>query len=1176
MRNGLKRVLSFMLVVFMLVPLFGILPAFASTVDEQEAGGAVYDPTTPEKTGGKSFNADNPLTVENALSVLPYTIEAEVQLSTGITDRGGVIFGNYMSSSVLGVSVEAYYSGQIRLYSVGVKGKITDVVFDKIDIRGNDYVKVSIAIDENNQTATCYVSGASKAQKQEKPFSYSTFKTDDVCMVPTNPYRIGGDYRPSNDKYFRGKIKSVSVYGDTRTEDEIKAGTNLSDEALLLAYDLEVNYKNLSKLEGYDLVSNESRPWEEDGALSFSSANTYEMAKPFENQIYTYEAMVWIPTSVSNDIRVGAVCGNYSSSINSTVFEFVKGAAPRLYFQAPNGARYDFTFNNVDARANEWTFVTVVLDTTLNEARCYINGDLKQTIKKDSIIVPDETYETVYHLGNDTRGASGYPFQGGLKSLALYSEVRTEDEIKADMLELNKDADGVVAMYEFTEDTGRSDISGNGYHIYYNGETRLEDEGSEEGGEVIVPAVEGLEFTSSTIAAIQKKFPINSKTLTLEASVLLPTTHASRGGIILGNYKGGNNHYFSFEIHNNGNPRISITKPNDLNNRYEFVFNKVDVRGESGAHVAITLNQETGEAVCYLNGEEKQTITLGEITIPNGVNNQRMVLGNDLRTSDIQNFKGTIGSVAVYTDIRTESEIKADAAGINPENDNLEIYYNLKGATIGQDIEDLSGNGYTVKFGTRVDAEVGSWLTEKEEVKDYLYSFAVVGDTQIIANRYGSQFGKIYDWILDNKDSKKIGYVFGLGDITDGNSSSEWALASTHILNRLSGVIPYSVVRGNHDGKTQFNSVFANEIYMSQFDGFYEENSVLNTYRYFEIEGTKYLMITLDYGASDDVLNWAGDIIKANKDRKVIITTHAYLYRDGTTLDQGDVCPPATSGGYNNGDHMWDKLIAKYENIYLVMSGHDPCANVVVTQTEGANGNIVTQILTDHQGVDANSAPTGMVTMLYFMADGSIEVETYSTIQEKYYLEENQFTIEETEHNYVNNPVYAYENGYLQKGTVTMECDCGATRTFETNALITFKGYSIAEGGISSVVVGYTINYKQIEVYENAVGTKINLGVVACASDSLVNLDNKPVNSDGSVAQTTIGTIANQTISTTLTNVTIIMKTESWEKYADKNIIMCLYIIENEVVSYASGKEITEAAQPITYNQVLSEQEGRE
>ena len=363
---------------------------------------------------------------------------------------------------------------------------------------------------------------------------------------------------------------------------------------------------------------------------------------------------------------------------------------------------------------------------------------------------------------------------------------------------------------------------------------------------------------------------------------------------------------------------------------------------------------------------------------------------------------------------------------------------------------------------------------------------------------------------------------------------------------------------------------------MSQFDGFYEENSVLNTYRYFEIETTKYLMITLDYGASDDVLNWAGDIIKANKDRKVIITTHAYLYRDGTTLDQGDVCPPATNGGYNNGDHMWDKLISKYENIYLVMSGHDPCANVVVTQTEGVNGNVVTQILTDHQGIDANSAPTGMVTMLYFMADGSIEVETYSTIQERYYLEENQFTIEKTEHKYVNNPVYAYENGYLQKGTVTMECDCGATRTFETNALITFKGYSIAEDGISSVVVGYTINYKQIEVYENAVGTKINLGVVACASDSLVNADNKPVNSDGSVAQTTIGTIANQTISTTLTNVTIIMKTESWEKYADKNIIMCLYIIENEVVSYASGKELTEAAQPITYNQVLSEQEGRE
>ena len=1176
MKNGLKRALSFMLALFMLVPLIGVMGIFAADGESEASGetqAPTYNPTIPEKTGGKSFTASSKLTVGNKLEVLPYTIEAEIQIPKAVTGRGGVIFGNYASSSDLCVSIEAYNSGQIRLYTIGANSKVTDVVFDKIDIRSDDYVRVSVAIDEAAGTATCYVNG--DAQTQTKTFSYSTF-----TKVPTNNYMIGGDYRNGNERYFLGKIKAVSVYKDTRTASEIKAGTNLNDKDLLLAYDLEVGLKNLSSLEGYDLISTDARAWEADGGLSFSSANTYEMAKPFTSEVYTYEAMVWIPKSTASSIRVGAVCGNYSAGSDSVVFEFKEGATPRLYFGKSNGARYDFHFNNVDARRDGWTFVTIVVDPVNGEARCYIDGELKQTIVQTTINIPSTTYEGTYHLGNDTRGASGYPFQGGLKSLALYSDVRTADEIKADMQALNKDAGDVVAMYEFTKETGRSDISGNGYHVYYKGETRLEEEEKDDGtqgggeGEVTTPTVEGMTFDYNTIALLQKDFPIDANTLTFEASILLPTTATGRGGVILGNYKDGDNHYFNFEIYNNGNPRISCTVPGDLNSRYDLVFTGVDVRSDTGSHIAITINKDTGEAICYLNGQYKQKLTKVGFEIPSEVNDLSMVLGNDLRTSDIQNFKGTIGTVAVYTDIRTVDEISADMLEIDPQSDNLEIYYNLKGLTAGEDITDLSGNGYTVKFGTRAQADLKNWFTDKEEVKDYLYSFAIVGDTQIIANRYGSDFSKIYDWILENRVSKKIGYVFGLGDITDANSSNEWKLAKENILDKLSGVIPYSVVRGNHDGVNNINSVFANETYMSQFDGFYDETSIVNSYRYFDIASTKYLLITLDYGASDAVLNWAGEIIASNPDRKVIITTHAYLYRDGTTLDQNDVCPPATTGGSNNGDHMWNKLVSQYENIFLVMSGHDPSARVVMTQTEGVHGNIVTQLLVDPQGLDANTVPTGMVTMLYVMADGSIEVETYSTIQEKYYGEKNQFTIEETEHSF--KVTYAYEKGYLMPGTKITACiHCQKSSTEVAPALAVYKGTSVAEYGVSSVTVAYSIDYAQIELYEKAMGTKIELGVVACASERLSNKDNKPINANGEAAEVTGGKIAIGKIDKDYPNVSIIMKTDSWEKYADLEIIMCMYVIENGSVSYACSSTLTEAAVPITYNGVLSEQGGK-
>jgi hypothetical protein len=155
-----------------------------------------------------------------------------------------------------------------------------------------------------------------------------------------------------------------------------------------------------------------------------------------------------------------------------------------------------------------------------------------------------------------------------------------------------------------------------------------------------------------------------------------------------------------------------------------------------------------------------------------------------------------------------------------------------------------------------------------------------------------------------------------------------------------------------------------------------------------------YLIFTIDYGASDAVLKWVGELCDEYKDYHAIITTHCYLFRDGTTLDQGDVCPPATTGGHNNGDHMWDKLISKHENILMVISGHDPCDQIIVAQDEGDNGNIVTQMLVDPQGADAQLGGLGMVAILYFSEDGrEVSVEYYSTIKEKFYMGANQFTM---------------------------------------------------------------------------------------------------------------------------------------------------------------------------------------
>lgn len=305
--------------------------------------------------------------------------------------------------------------------------------------------------------------------------------------------------------------------------------------------------------------------------------------------------------------------------------------------------------------------------------------------------------------------------------------------------------------------------------------------------------------------------------------------------------------------------------------------------------------------------------------------------------------------------------------------------------------------------GTAIAAEYAGypqWSAEVEPVGDYAYSFALVGDTQIVNRFHPEEYPKIYQWIVDNAEEKKIAYVMGLGDITDGNSSQEWQRAQKSFWLLAENGISHSQVRGNHESKDNFELYLGNDMdYQDSIRGAFND-SVLNTWRLLQVGEVKYLIFALDYGFGDDVIAWAGEIIERYPDHNVIITTHAYMYNDYTTLDYLDEVPPSTTGGVNDGDHMWEKFISKYENIKMVICGHIDCDNVQISTQTGVHGNTVTQILIDPQGMDADIGPTGMVAMLYFSADGkNVELQYYSPVRNEYEItsEITKFTMDVVE-----------------------------------------------------------------------------------------------------------------------------------------------------------------------------------
>ena len=299
---------------------------------------------------------------------------------------------------------------------------------------------------------------------------------------------------------------------------------------------------------------------------------------------------------------------------------------------------------------------------------------------------------------------------------------------------------------------------------------------------------------------------------------------------------------------------------------------------------------------------------------------------------------------------------------------------------------------------------------------DYDYSFAVLGDIQHITDWTPTDLHYLFDYILDNKDAKNIQFVFGMGDTTNDNHNEannlvEWKLAQQQFF-RFNGVLPYTVIRGNHDVVSRMNAYFADPNkpgYTDQLDGFYQAGSVVNVWKEFSVAGVDYLSLLIDYESSDSVLEWAADVIKAHPNHRVIVGTHVYLQLDGSY--DNEMNPSGSEpGSVNNAQQVWDKLISQHENIFMVMSGHESSDNVAIQHKYGVHGNQITEIRVDSQYTDlvymnkdgdvrgGAENGVGMVTLLYFKNDGTqVAVEHYSTLR-GWYRQLQTFEIEPYAH----------------------------------------------------------------------------------------------------------------------------------------------------------------------------------
>ena len=459
----------------------------------------------------------------------------------------------------------------------------------------------------------------------------------------------------------------------------------------------------------------------------------------------------------------------------------------------------------------------------------------------------------------------------------------------------------------------------------------------------------GVTFTNKDFYEIGA---LNSEPNTIEVELKVPerfSTSTESAGAVFSNAVSG--YGLTLEVYEYGKPSVTFYATDG--NKYRVLFDEINVATGYWMHLTITHDKANNVMNAYVNGEFAQAGSVvlasdlsaadtGYFDYDEGIFEAPFFLGSDYYQERNACFQGSVRSLAVYSDVRTADEILQDYEdGVAVADNELLVAYETPNTLAWEDISDLSVNGQTMNYYHWEDL----FFTEKEAVTDYEYSFAVVGDPQIITNSDNlnetRNLNRIYDWIIANKESKQIEYVFTLGDIVNYNNDGSWTIAKEAI-SKLDGVLPYSIIRGNHDGSTYINQYFYYDAYTNQFSGFYEENKLENAWRTFTVADTDYLILNLDYQPKAAVLEWAADIVEAFPNHKVIITTHYYLTSRGNLSASGQL--------------IWDTLASKYGNIFLVMGGHVTAQRPIVRQDKGVHGNTVTQMLIDPQCWDSCNA----------------------------------------------------------------------------------------------------------------------------------------------------------------------------------------------------------------------------
>jgi len=280
------------------------------------------------------------------------------------------------------------------------------------------------------------------------------------------------------------------------------------------------------------------------------------------------------------------------------------------------------------------------------------------------------------------------------------------------------------------------------------------------------------------------------------------------------------------------------------------------------------------------------------------------------------------------------------------------------------------------------------------------FSIVALPDTQFYSEAHPWIFEAQTSWIKRNRNREHIAFVTHLGDVVQngGKNPLEWERARRAMCS-LDGVVPWGVAIGNHDYDRPNDPEGVAQTFLTFFGpghfrrrSWYGGSSAngLNSFQLISSGCIRLLILHLEADIPDTAIGWAEKVLQRHPDRLVIVSTHIYL--DDRNRSRTKRAYFRAEG--NSGEMIWQKLVRKQPQIFMVLCGHWGEAGGEWHQVSiNDAGHPVMEVLSDYQR--RHNGGDGWLRILkFFPEQEKIEVRTYSPTLDRYETgKQSQFTL---------------------------------------------------------------------------------------------------------------------------------------------------------------------------------------